>query len=76
MNDSIVDTQTETLKAPIVQEESVDLTRKVRAYLQTAGAVREDLVNDLQAKVKSGTYEVPSEVIAAKMLENFREEGD
>jgi len=80
MNKCIVGAQTETLvTSPIVHEEEVELARKVKAQLQMPDPDRENLVNDLQSKIKSGAYDATSTVIAAGILQTLkriREEGD
>jgi len=80
MNKCIVGEQTETLiKSPRVQGEAVELARKVKAQLQEPDPEREDLINGLQAKIKSGAYDASSTAVAVSILQTLkriREEGD
>ena len=56
----------EALKQPVKPEEAVELTRKVRALMPP---VREELVEEIRAQIKSGAYVDSSEDIAVKLME-------
>jgi anti-sigma28 factor (negative regulator of flagellin synthesis) len=71
MNECIVGEKAEELKPLVVREESVELVRKVRALMPP---VRDDLVNELRAGIKDGSYDPSSEAIAAKILESRLDE--
>ena len=65
MNKTLTDTETQTLQPTVTQEENVELIRKVKA---TMPAVREDRVNEIKAKIKSGSYDVSADTIARDIL--------
>ncbi len=44
---------------------------KVSERMISAGAVREDLVNSLKAKIESGEYKVDSEALSEKIFKEF-----
>ncbi|MBW3623126.1 MAG: flagellar biosynthesis anti-sigma factor FlgM [Armatimonadetes bacterium] len=70
MNKTVTSTETQTLKPTTGQEENVELVRKVKA---TMPSVREDLVNEIKAKIKAGAYEVSSDTIAQDIIAHLNQ---
>ena len=71
MNKTITGKTTKNLKPPVKKEETtVELARKV---LATTPPVREDLVHEIKAKIKGGTYDVSSDTIASDIIEHLKE---
>jgi flagellar biosynthesis anti-sigma factor FlgM len=68
MNKTITGTETQ-LKPTVTHEENVELIRKVRA---TMPPVRDELVNEIKAKIKAGSYDVSAETIAQDILAHLR----
>jgi flagellar biosynthesis anti-sigma factor FlgM len=65
MNKTVTGTRTQNLKPTVVKKENVELVRRVKA---TMPPVREDLVNEIKAQIKEGTYDVSAETIAQDII--------
>ena len=73
MNKTITGTETQHLQPTVTHEENVELIRKVRAKMP---AVRDDLVTEIKAKIKGGTYDVSAETIAQDILAHLSQKAE
>ncbi len=68
MNKTTTGIKTQNLKPTVVKEENVELVRKVKAMTPP---VREELVTEIEAKIKSGAYDVPAETLASDIIKHL-----
>jgi anti-sigma28 factor (negative regulator of flagellin synthesis) len=71
MTKSIINTEvSQEVHRPPVRETPPELIQKVKAALMP---VRDDLVDDVRRRIKSGAYEVKSDVLATDILQHLQD---